>query len=104
MEIKTKYNEGDRVFFLTEESKYARNAFDTYLKTGEIFAIEATVMKINIKIAKKVTIINSLECDVTGEWIDVNEDFCAPDMVQLGLDVSNKYRVVTASDKKKKKR
>jgi len=104
MEIKTKYNEGDKVFFLTRDSKYAKGAFNTYLKEGEVFACEATVMKIKIKVEHgKIHIHNSLRTHVAEEWLDLHEDFCAPDIVQLGTDVSNRYRVASTKQKKKKR-
>jgi hypothetical protein len=104
MEIKTKYNEDDVIFFLTRDSKYAKGAFNTYLKEGEVFAVEAVVKKINIKVGDgKIHILNNVKAVVCGEWLEIHEDFCAPDIVQLGNDVSNRYRVASTKQKKKKR-
>ena len=103
MNIKTKYEEGDIIYFLSTNSEDVGSSFDSNLKTGEVFICEAVVMKIKITIINNIVNIYNVVCtSVTDNWHDIHENFCAPDIVQLGVNVSNNYRVVAKPKKSKK--
>ncbi len=93
MEIKTKFNPKDIVYFLTENSNYL-NDDEKIRKKGEVFVCRGEVGHVNI-------IVNYDDYDISYniyikisngvKQVEVHEDFCAPDPTQLGLNVTNKY-------------
>lgn len=95
MEIKTRYDVKDTVYFLTTIQSY-HDEPEPLLKQGELFVCKAEIGSIDIKANYngKYDIIYSVYIRISSGGtrnIKVHEDFCAPNHVQLGLDVQNRY-------------
>jgi hypothetical protein len=98
MEIKTKFNIGDNVYFLTSNKKHLDDK--CVLNDGEVFVCCAEVIGIKIDVGNEKNLdIEYLVYD-GNKWNKIYEKFCAPDPTQLGLDVTNRYYL---SGKKRKK-
>jgi hypothetical protein len=89
MEIKTKYNIGDHIYFLT----WCQDHLDDNAEVnhGDIFVCEAKVMRIKTILDGNEINTTYSVCSARNKWDKIDEKFCAPDPTQLGLDVSNKY-------------
>jgi len=99
MEIKTKYNEEEVVYFLTKNTDLCDR--DVYSKIGEVFICEAIIISISIDVEDgKTEITNHLQTTGTRAFIKIDENFCAPDITQLANDVANRY-FVSKNNKKK---
>jgi hypothetical protein len=94
MEIKTKFNPKDIVYFLTVIADNLDDSSRT-LKKGEAFVCKAEVGDIEITTGYegKYNIVYSLYIRIENgtRQVHIHEDFCAPDPTQLGLDVTNRY-------------
>ncbi len=94
MEVKTKYNPKDIVYFLTESSDYLDDCNRT-LKEGEVFVCKGEVGHVDIAVhyGNEYDICYNIYIKVQNgmKQVEVHEDFCAPDPTQLGLNVTNRY-------------
>lgn len=94
MEIKTKFNTKDIVYFLTANQDYLDNAEKT-LKVGEVFVCKGEIGQIDIQCdyIESHDIVYSVYIKVLNgtKLVRVYEDFCAPDPTQLGVNVTNRY-------------
>lgn len=102
MEIKTKFNIKDIVYFLTTNQDYLDNAEKT-LKVGEVFVCKGEIGQIDIQYNNEShDIIYSVYIKVLNETklIRVHENFCAPDLTQLGVNVTNRYYKSGENNKK----
>lgn len=94
MEIKTRFNTEDIVYFLTAESDYLDNVEKT-LKVGEVFVCKGEVGEIDIKYNnnENYDIVCSVYIKVLNgiRQVQIHEDFLAPDPTQLGVNVTNRY-------------
>lgn len=93
MEIKTKFNTKDVVYFLTSYQDFLDN--EKTLKLGEVFVCKGEVEQIDIQYNYNETynIIYSVRIKVFNgtKSVQVDENFCAPDPTQLGVNVTNRY-------------
>ena len=95
MEIKTKFNVGDTLVFLTTNTSFINYSDMDYNKT---FVCEGIVesIRFELKHGKQEIVYTVKVRDAArqgNKWIDVDEQWCAPDVVQLGQDVSNRFNV-----------
>ena len=94
MKIKTKFNAKETIYFLTANQDYLDNN-EKKLKIGEIFVCKAEIRQIDIQsnYDESNDIIYSVYIRVNNgrRLVRVHEDFCASDLMYLGLDVINKY-------------
>jgi len=98
MKVKTKFDVGDTVYFLSAEPDYIdQNNSDHHLKIGEVFVIKGKVGNIHItgKSENKYDVEYRVCIRALGgvNEIGVHESMCASDIVQLGVNVSNCYYV-----------
>ena len=97
MEIKTKFNKGDKVYFLTSNIEYFEKSITRYPNKDEIFICEGKIdaIKIESHENKEIIIIYLvIICSKNGNvWVEVHENMCSPDTTQLGLDVTNRYNI-----------
>jgi hypothetical protein len=95
MEIKTKFDVGDTLVFLTTDTSFMNYSDNDYNKA---FVCEGIVesIRFELKHGKQEIVYTVKVRNATRQghnWIDVNEQWCAPDVVQLGQDVSNRFNV-----------
>ena len=103
MEIKTKFNIKDTVYFLTANQDYLDNDERT-LKLGEVFVCKGEVGQIDIHCNYTETHDNVCSVYIRvpngTKQVQVHEDFCAADPTQLGVDVTNRYYKSGENNKK----
>lgn len=105
MEIKTKFNTKDIVYFLTANQDYLDNAEKT-LKVGEVFVCKGEVGQLEIQCYNNEShdIICSVYIRILNgtKLVRIHEDYCAPDPTQLGVNVTNRYYLSGELNKKLK--
>ena len=106
MEIKTKFNVEDRLFFLTTDHHILNRSDGDYNKP---YVCEGIVDSVRFELRHgNQEIVYGIKVREGGhdgfKWISVNEKWCAPDIVQLGLDVSSRFKVHHITEPKQKKR
>ena len=106
MDIKTRFDVEDKVFFLTTDDRILNFGKESYNKP---YVCEAIVDRVNIDFRdKKLRItytVKTRDPHADGwRWVDVEEDWCAPDLVQLGQNVTNRFRVNAIENKSEKKK
>lgn len=103
MEIKTRFDTKETVYFLTANQDYLDNAQKT-LKVGEVFVCKGEIGQIDIQ--SNYDNNNNIVCSIyirvlNGiRLVQVHEDFCAPDPTQLGVNVTNRYYKSGENNKK----
>jgi len=109
MDIKTKFNKDDTVYFLTTTDRILHFG-DTkenkpYICEGIVDSIDISYKHGKLVITYAVKVREPRGSGEDGlHWMDVQEDWCAPDLVQLGQNVSNRFRVNHMNPKKSKKK
>lgn len=97
MEIITKFDKEDKVYFLTSDTEYHGQGNSWYPNTDEIFICEGKVdgIKIQSETNKEVSIIYLVIVwgKIGNICVEVHENMCSPDTTQLGLDVTNRYNM-----------
>jgi len=113
MDIKTKFNVDDTVFFLTTtQDIFAMGDHPQnkpFVCEGVVtsFRIGYKYEKLGITYTVKVRNGRCADNSINWKWMEVEEGWLAPDLVQLGQDVSNRFKVnrlVRDGEKKKKRR
>lgn len=103
MEIKTRFNTKDIVYFLTTNQDYLDNTEKT-LKIGEVFVCKGEVGQLEIFCNNNENhdIVCSIYINVHNgtKMVRVHENFCAPDPTQLGVNVTNRYYKSGENNKK----
>jgi hypothetical protein len=113
MEIKTRFNVEDTVFFLTttqdilamgdhpQNKPFVCEGIVTSFRIG--YQYEKLVISYTVKVRNG----RCNDGSINWKWMEVEEGWLAPDLVQLGQNVSNRFRVnalVKENEKKKKRR
>jgi hypothetical protein len=109
MEIKTKFNVDDTVFFLTTTDRimnFGELADNKpYVCEGIVDSFDITYKHEKLVITYAVKVRESRGSGEDGlHWMYVEEDWCAPDIIQLGQNVSNRFRVNFINPLKAKKK
>lgn len=112
MDIKTKFSKDDKVFFLTTHPDIlliGENAHNKpYVCEGIVDSIAIAYKHDKLIITYTVKVRSGAYNDgsINYKWVDVQEPWCAPDLVQLGVNVSERFKVnvLKPETKKRKKR
>lgn len=109
MEIGTKFNVNDTVYFLTTTKRILHFGDDNENKP---YVCEGVVQSIDVSFRNEKLVIEYVVKARSGryndgsnnyEWMKVQEDWLAPDLTQLGLNVTNRFKTVPLNPHKKKK-
>ena len=110
MDIKTRFSVDDTVYFLTTTDRILKfgNKYENkpYVCEGIVTSIDINYRCEKFVITYTVKVRNGKYNDgsTNYEWMSVEEDWCAPDLVQLGQNVSNRFKVIHTNPKKSKKK
>ena len=108
MEVKTKFNTKETVYFLTNSTDYLDDT-DYRLKKGEVYVCKGEVCGIkiigdyngNYDVIYEI-IVMAYGC--SKKKVEIHENFCAPDTTQLGINVTNRYYLSDNNQKKIKRK
>lgn len=110
MDIKTRFNVEDKIFFLTTNNDIIRmgdsSSNKPYVCEGIVTGFEINNKYEKMVITYTVKVKNGMCSDgsTNWKWVEVEEPWCAPDLVQLGVNVSERFRVNALPEERKKKK
>lgn len=110
MDITTKFNVEDKVFFLTTNTEIVKMGEHApnrpYICEGIVTSFRTEFKYEKLSIVYTVKVKNGMCSDgsINYKWMEVEEGWLAPDLVQLGQNVSSRFKVNALENPKKKKR
>ena len=110
MDITTKFNVEDKVYFLTTNHEILNfgehYANKPYVCEGVVTGLRTEYKNDRLAIIYSIRVNNGRCSDgsTNWKWMDIEEDWCAPDLVQLGQNDSNRFKVNRLPEEKKKKK
>ena len=110
MDIKTRFSVDDTVYFLTTTDRilhFGDNQENKpYVCEGVVTSIDIEFRHEKLVITYTVKVRSGVYNDgrIDYEWMAVDEDWLASDLIQLGQNVSNGFRMVALNPKKAKKK